>query len=209
MAKTKDPITVGGPGHLVCFSYADVLEPKHNDETGLDDYGVLILIPKTDQKTYLTVRKEIDRFKTKLYGDNAPFGFIDPLKDGDEYRSQNTGKPDPVRAGCYYISAKTHYPPDVRKLVARKMLKAETKDDFYSGCYGIAAINFYNFDKKGKKGISAGLSSCMKIKDGERLDGSTGDADKDYSNIDLSAFDADQDSFDEDVLDVDSDDLPF
>lgn len=209
MASTDKKIVLGGPGRLVRFCYESVLKPSHNKESGRDEYSVMILIPKSDRKTLRTIRDEIDRFKDEIYGTKVPFNYNDPLKDGDEYRSSNTGEPDKNRLDHFYITAKSLFPPDVRKLVAGKRVKAETEDDFYSGCYGIAAVNFYNYDNKGKKGISAGLSSCMKIKDGKRLGGGVSDADKDYADLDMSAFEADQDNFDEDVLDVDGDDLPF
>ena len=42
----------------------------------------------------------------------------------------------------------------------------------YSGCYGQAVINFYGYNRNGRKGISASLMGLRKIKDGERLSGS-------------------------------------
>lgn len=209
MSSTDKNIVVGGPGRLVRFSFAEVLKPRFNKDSGHDEYSVMLLIPKTDKQTLRIIRKEIDKFKTELYGNNVPFNYNDPLKDGDEYRSSNTGEQDRNRLGCYYMTAKTLFPPDIRKLVAGKKVKAETDDDFYSGCYGIAGINFYDYNNKGKKGISAGLSSCMKIKDGKRLGGGVADADKDYADMDMSAFEADQDDYEDDDLDINSDDLPF
>lgn len=210
MSSTDKNIVVGGPGRLVRFSFAEVLKPRHNEDSDRDEYSVMLLIPKTDKKTLQAIRKEVDRFKAEIYGKNVPRNFTDPLKDGDEYYSSNTGEQDRNRLGCYYLTAKTLFPPDVRKLVAGKKVKAETDDDFYSGCYGIASINFYNYDNKGKKGISAGLSSCMKIKDGKRLGGGVADADKDYADMDMSEFEADQDDYDDcGSLEIDSDGLPF
>ena len=45
------------------------------------------------------------------------------------------------------------------------------KDEFYSGCYGRASINFYPFDAAGNKGIAVGLNNLQKMEDGERLAG--------------------------------------
>ena len=45
------------------------------------------------------------------------------------------------------------------------------QQDFYSGCYGRADINFFGFDKGGSKGVGCGLNNLMKTQDGERLDG--------------------------------------
>ena len=204
-SRTDKNVIVGGPGRLARFKFAEVLAPKHNDDNGRDEYSVMLLIPKEDKKTLQTIRREIERFKSEIYGANVPHNYNDPLKDGDEYYSSTTGDQDPDRLGHYYMTAKTLFHPDVRKLVAGKKVKAETDDDFYSGCYGIAAVNFYNYNNKGKKGISAGLSSLLKIKDGKRIGGGKADADKDFGDMDLSEFDADQD----DYVDISDDDLPF
>lgn len=43
--------------------------------------------------------------------------------------------------------------------------------EFYSGCYGRAAINFYAFNTNGNKGIACGLNNLMKTADGDALAG--------------------------------------
>lgn len=45
------------------------------------------------------------------------------------------------------------------------------KEDFYSGCYGRASINFYAFNTNGNKGVACGLNNLQKLADGERLSG--------------------------------------
>lgn len=212
MSSTNKNIVIGGPGRLIRFSFAHVLEPEKNKLSGKEEYSVMLLIPKTDKKSVQIIKAELKRFMAEIYGKNPPRNLELPLKDGDDYYSSNTGEQDKNRFGCYYLTARTQFPPEVKKLVARKLLDAKGEDDFYSGCYGIAAINFYNYDTMGKKGISAGLSSVCKIKDGERLGGGKPDAEKDFSEFDFADFDADQDSFEEedvDGLDIDSDELPF
>ena len=44
------------------------------------------------------------------------------------------------------------------------------KEEFYSGCYGRASINFYAFNVS-SKGIAAGLNNLQKLEDGEMLAG--------------------------------------
>jgi hypothetical protein len=46
-----------------------------------------------------------------------------------------------------------------------------SEDEFYSGCFGRAAINFYPFSMKGNAGVAVGLNNLMKLEDGERLSG--------------------------------------
>ena len=44
------------------------------------------------------------------------------------------------------------------------------REEFYSGCYGRASINFYAFNVS-SKGIAAGLNNLQKLADGEMLAG--------------------------------------
>lgn len=209
MSNTANKIVIGGPGRLIRFSFAEVLKPTHNDDNDRDEYSVMLLIPKSDKQSLRIIRNEIEKFKEDIYGKNAPRNLQLPLKDGDEYYSSNTGEQDKNRLGCYYMTSKTLFAPDVKKLVAGKLVDAKDENDFYSGCYGIASVNFYNYDTKGKKGISCGLSSVCKIKDGERLGGGRADAEKEFSEFNLSDFDVDQDDYDEEAIDIETDDLPF
>ena len=57
------------------------------------------------------------------------------------------------------------------------------KEEFYSGCYGRASINFYAFNVSGNKGIAAGLNNLQKLEDGERLSGGSS-AEEDFSDDD-------------------------
>ena len=51
------------------------------------------------------------------------------------------------------------------------------------------------YDTKQNKGISAGLSSIMKIKDGEPLGGASS-AEQDFKDVDLSQYE-DEDDYDD------------
>jgi hypothetical protein len=44
-------------------------------------------------------------------------------------------------------------------------------DEFYSGCYGRASIEFYPYQVGVAKGIACGLGNIQKLEDGERLGG--------------------------------------
>ena len=48
--------------------------------------------------------------------------------------------------------------------------------EVYSGCYGRASINFFGYNRAGKKGLSAGLLAIQKLHDGEPF-GTVGSAD--------------------------------
>lgn len=178
---------------LVRFSFCNVLTPRQNDQ-GEDEYSCMLLIPKEDKKTLNLIRKKVDALKKDYWGNKVPPKYRGPLRDGDEYVNEETGEQDPNRFGCYYINVKSKFKPDV---VDKYKDKIEDERDFYSGCYGIACINFYVYDNKTNKGISAGLSSIMKIKDGEPLGGRSS-AEQDFKDFDSSIYDDEDDYGDED-----------
>ena len=62
------------------------------------------------------------------------------------------------------------------------MVPALDNDDFYSGCYGSASINFFPYNTKGNKGVAAGLNNVIKTRDGERLAGGK-TAEEDFADL--------------------------
>lgn len=152
----------------------------------------MILIPKEDKKTITQVRKMVDALKKEYWGNKVPPKYRGPLRDGDEYVNEETGEQDPNRFGHYYMNVKSKFKPDV---VNKYKEKIDDEREFYSGCYGLACINFYVYDNKTNKGISAGLSSILKIKDGEPLGGASS-AEADFKDVDLSVYeDEDEDDY--------------
>ena len=92
-----------------------------------------------------------------------------PLRDGDEERSD-----DPVYEGMMFINASSTRKPTI---VDKELNPIMSQEEFYSGCYGRASINFYAFNVQ-SKGIAAGLNNLQKLEDGESLvGGSTADED--------------------------------
>ena len=109
--------------------------------------------------------------KAKLADKNGkiPANIKIPLRDGDIDRAD-----DPAFENCWFINANTLRRPSV---VDRDLNPIMEREDFYSGCYGRASINFYAFNVS-SKGIAAGLNNLQKLEDGEPLaGGSTADED--------------------------------
>ncbi len=185
MAATKTAKMTTG---LVRFSFCNVLKPRQNDN-GEDEYTCMLIIPKTDKKTVNQIRKMVDELKKDYWGNKVPPKYKGPLRDGDEYVNDETGEQDPARLGHYYMNVKSKFKPDV---VDKHKEKIDDERDFYSGCYGLACVNFYVYDNKQNKGISAGLSSIMKIKDGEPLGGASS-AEQDFKDVDISQYDDEED----------------
>jgi hypothetical protein len=131
-------------------------------------YNTCVLIPKSDTATIDKIKKAIEAAKeagkTKLADKNGriPANLKLPLHDGDEERPD-----DPAFEDHYFINANSMRQPSI---VDRSLNPIMSRDEFYSGCYGRASINFYAFNVS-SKGIAAGLNNLQKLEDGEMLAG--------------------------------------
>lgn len=159
----------------VRFSYCNVFEPKAMNEGDTPKYSVCILIPKSDTKTVEKIMKAIEAAKQAgkaiLADKNGkiPSTIKNPLRDGDDERGD-----DPAFEGMYFINANTQRKPSI---VDKDLAPIMDRDEFYSGCYGRASLNFFAFNVQ-SKGIAAGLNNLQKLADGEPLaGGSSAEAD--------------------------------
>ncbi len=57
-----------------------------------------------------------------------------------------------------------------------------TNEDFYSGCYGKASVNFYAFSVNGTNGVACGLNNLIKLEDGDPLGGGRSKAVDDFAD---------------------------
>lgn len=152
----------------VRFSYANVFEPTAMQDGQTPKYNVSIIISKSDTKTVEAIKKAIEAAKeagkSKIADKNGkiPVNLKTPLRDGDEERPY-----DPAYENSYFINANSERKPGI---VDRDLNPIMSRDDFYSGCYGRASINFYAFNVN-SKGIACGLNNLQKLEDGERLAG--------------------------------------
>lgn len=152
----------------VRFCYVNVFEPTAMNEGDTPKYNICVLIPKSDTATIDKIKKAIEAAKevgkAKLADKNGriPANLKLPLRDGDEERPD-----DPAFEDHYFINANSIRQP---RIVDRSLDPIMSRDEFYSGCYGRASINFYAFNAS-SKGIAAGLNNLQKLEDGEMLAG--------------------------------------
>lgn len=152
----------------VRFCYVNVFEPTAMNDGDTPKYNICVLIPKSDTATIDKIKKAIEAAKeagkAKLADKNGriPANLKLPLRDGDEERPD-----DPVFEDHYFINANSMRQPSI---VDRSLDPIMSRDEFYSGCYGRASINFYAFNVS-SKGIAAGLNNLQKLEDGEMLAG--------------------------------------
>ena len=154
----------------VRFSYANVFEPRANTN-GDPKYSCAILIPKDNTAAVKLVQDAIAaaqvQGQTSKWGGKIPRPCKTPLRDGDMDRD------DPIYEGHWFInaSASTKSKPAVKILDGGILADALDNEDFYSGCYGAAVLNFFPYDSNGNKGVGAGLNVVLKTRDGEKLSG--------------------------------------
>lgn len=152
----------------VRFCYVNVFEPTAMNEGDTPKYNICVLIPKSDMATLDKIKKAIEAAKeagkAKLADKNGriPANLKLPIRDGDVERPD-----DPAFEGMYFINANSMRQPSI---VDRSLNPIMSRDEFYSGCYGRASINFYAFNVS-SKGIAAGLNNLQKLEDGEMLAG--------------------------------------
>lgn len=152
----------------VRFSYVHVFEPTAMNEGDPKKYSSAILIPKSDKVTVKAIQDAIqlalNEGKSKHFGGKIPAKWSSPLRDGDDEKPD-----DEVYAGHFFLNAKSNKRPVI--LGPDKELLVY-KDDFYSGCYGRAVLNFYAYGNNlPSKGVAVGFESAMKLEDGDNLGG--------------------------------------
>jgi hypothetical protein len=154
----------------VRFSYLNAFEPKETPSKDLK-YSASLLIPKTNEKGVAELKAGINKaVQAGLDNNKFPKAAINslrlPLRDGDaEFEAGGRGA---EYKGHYFINASSKNKPGVVGPDAKPLFDAE---EFYSGCYGRADINFFPYNQAGNRGIGCGLNNLMMTREGERLDG--------------------------------------
>lgn len=155
----------------VRFSYAHVFEPRSTNG-GDPKYSVALLIPKSNTAAVKLIEDAIAAAKqlgkTSRWGGKIPGNCKTPLRDGDVERED-----DENYKGCYFLNASSpaRSKPAVKVADGGELFDAMDSEEFYSGCYGAAVINFYPFDASGNRGVAAGLNVVVKTRDGDKLSG--------------------------------------
>ena len=163
----------------VRFSYAHVFEPSAINEGDDKKYSVSILIPKTDKVTLGKIEKATEAAKQEGKGKwngKIPPVLKLPLRDGDVERPD-----DEAYEGMMFLNASSKNKPGI---VDENTDELMSKDEFYSGCFGRASVNFYAFNVSGNKGIAVGLNNLQKLEDGDRLSGGGSSAAEDFGSDD-------------------------
>lgn len=158
----------------VRLSYVNLVAPRVNgtDPSATPKYSVTLLIPKTDVAVKQNIDASIEAAavdaQNKLWGGVRPPVMPIPIHDGDGVRDNGTPY-GPECKGCWVITASTQNKPQV---VHQSDINTELlPQDIYSGMYARVTINFFGYNRAGKRGVGCGLGNVMKTRDGEPLAG--------------------------------------
>ncbi|MBQ4405254.1 MAG: DUF2815 family protein [Selenomonadaceae bacterium] len=169
----------------VRLSYVNLVAPRANvnDPNGTPKYSVTLLIPKTDTAVKQNIDASIEaaakEAQTKLLGGVRPPIMPIPIHDGDGVRDNGTPY-GPECKGHWVLTAATKNKPQV---VHQSDINTELlPQDIYSGMYARVTINFFSYNRAGKKGIGCGLGNVMKTREGEPLAGTVSAA-ADFAGI--------------------------
>lgn len=156
----------------VRFSYAKVFKAEAIQDGGDLKYSVSLLIPKKDTALVKRINAAIEAAKKEgkesKWKGKIPVNLKMPMRDGDAQRPT-----DEAYEGMWFINAVSTNKPQI---VDKDLELIVNPDEFKSGDWGRANVNFYPFNADGKNnGIACGLNHLQKLKDGEPLSG-TGSA---------------------------------
>ena len=162
------------------FSYAHVFPPRKNEQNGEMKYDCCPIVDKDDEQAVKLINDAVEAAKalyTEKFG--KPKGRLKSVvHDGDE------DKPDDAAvANCLFINTSSKRKPGVKVLDAGVLVDALDEEDFYSGCYGAADINFFPYNNAGGSGISCGLNNVLKLEDGPKLAGGGMSADTAFGDL--------------------------
>lgn len=157
----------------VLFSHVHVFE-KHSISKGAqpgdEAYSTIILWPKNNQQltqqivNAIGAAAELGKATMRSWGGQIP-SIRSLIRDGDtDPLAQNQG--DTFR-GHYFLTTKNKKTPPV--VVDGNLNKIINPAEFFSGCFGFAAISFFPYEKMGK-GISTAIDGIQKTREGQRLD---------------------------------------
>ena len=156
------------------LSYVNLVAPRanNNDPSAKPKYSVTLLIPKTDTAVYQNILSSIEAAAAdaqgKLWNGVRPPVMPIPIHDGDGVRDNGTPY-GPECKGCWVITASSNNKPQV---IHQSDINTElAPQDIYSGMYARVTINFFGYNRAGKRGIGCGLGNVMKTRDGEPLAG--------------------------------------
>lgn len=158
-------------------SYVNVFRKKVNQQSGKEEYSMMLLIPKSDKKTVEKIKSAVDEAAEGKWGKKLPTKLKSPLRDGDdEFPGED------AYAGNYFMNVKSS--TNKPQIVDKDLQEIIDERDFQSGDYCRVSINAYAYDVSGNRGVAFGLNNIQVMAKGEPLGGSSSRASDDFDALD-------------------------
>lgn len=167
---TRNTLT-GVTTNEIRISYEHLTRAYSNQPGQELRYSITMLIPKRDAQTKMNIDRAtqaaVQEGIEKKWGGRRPPQISLPIYDGDGVRPNGEAFSEECR-GHWVMTASSRTQPEVRDLA---MMPITEPTEIYSGMYARVYINFFAYDKNGKRGIGCGLGPVQKTRDGEPLAG--------------------------------------
>lgn len=140
-------------------SWPNVFEAKAAAPGQDPKFSISMIWLKTANREEL--RKAVHEAIVKKWGADStkwPKGLKLPFRDGSEKTHDGYG-PNKI-----FASATSKQKPG---LVDKDVNPIINRPEFYGGCYAIATVTVYAYDKGGGKGVAFGLRNIQKTRDGD------------------------------------------
>lgn len=152
-------------------SYPHVFKPQ--EYQGKSKYSLSLLFDDTADLS--AMKAEAERVAKEKWPKGLPKGFKSPFRDGEE-------KEQPEYEGMTFVNFRANEDRKPAVVDAAKRPIAADSGEFYAGCYARVSFSCFAYDVSGSKGVAFGLNNVQKVRDGDRLDGST-TADDDFDAL--------------------------
>lgn len=150
-------------------SYARLMSAETNKLSGKTEFSVVLLIPKTDEKTIANIKAAAKEAISAKWGDKPPKGLKNPLKDGDTATKSDGSPMGEEFKGHFYMSTKCDASKHKPTVIDANGNELFDPDAVVSGDYIRASMNAFAYDATANRGVSFGLNNVQLVKKGQPL----------------------------------------
>lgn len=171
MAAKKSIIT---PEFRVSYPKVFKAEPNKLKNNELE-YSLMVLFPKganLDELKKAAQEALLEKFgpeKLKMLKEQGRLRTPFRLQDEKEFTDEVSGKksmPQGMEKGAVFLTVRTKQKPSVVDQSVKPIMQ---ESDFYGGCYAIASLSVYAYEKGNQAGVNFGLKNVQKTRDGDPL----------------------------------------
>lgn len=147
-------------------SYVNVFQPRLNELSGREEFGLTLLVPKSDTETIAKLRAAANAAREAKWGSKPPAGLHSPIHDGDGMKP-NGGEYGEECRGHWVVNVKSRDRPHV---VDENVQPIVDPSEFQSGDYCRVSLRAFGYDNR-RKGVSFGLNNVQRMGRGDSLNG--------------------------------------